>query len=130
MKRLNYSGSRYLFVIIFAFAIISISNSCTEDSEPEPHKKPGNTDIKEPGANEVWIQGSAYSPATITVTSGTTVTWTNKEGIIHTVTSNNELFDSGDIGNNGTYSFKFNAAGTFSYYCKLHPTMTATVVVN
>lgn len=130
MKRITDSGSRYLFVILYVFAIISISNSCTEDTVTDPHEKPGNTDKKEPGVNEVWIQGSAFTPETITVTSGTTITWTNKEGIIHTVTSNNELFDSGDIKNTGTYSFKFNAAGTFSYHCKLHPTMTAKVVVN
>jgi plastocyanin len=72
----------------------------------------------------------AFNPSTITVAAGTTITWTNKDAIAHTVTSDNKLFDSGSIGSNGTYSFTFATAGTFSYHCTVHPTMTASVTVN
>jgi len=87
------------------------------------------TTISAPGINEVWIQGSAFTPATITVSAGTTIKWTNKDGMSHTVTSTTALFDSGTIGNNGTYSHQFNTIGTFPYYCTIHTYMTATVVV-
>lgn len=132
MKRLSDSGIRYFHTILIILAILCTSYSCTKDSIDDKKDPAGgsNPDLKGPGANEVWIQSSAFTPVTITVTSGTTITWTNKDGMLHTVTSNTGLFDSGNISIGGTYSFKFNAAGTFSYHCELHPTMTAKAVVN
>ncbi|OFX38777.1 MAG: hypothetical protein A2X05_04810 [Bacteroidetes bacterium GWE2_41_25] len=109
---------------------MSTSNSCTKDAADDTPGPGGKPNVTVPGANEVWIQGTSFTPETITVIAGTTITWTNKDGIIHTVTSSTELFDSGNIASNGTYSFKFNTAGSFPYFCKVHPTMTAKVVVN
>ena len=91
---------------------------------------PGTPGTGGPGVNEVFIQGMAFDPSTITVAANTTITWTNKDAVAHTVTSTSALFDSGSIGTNGTYSHTFATAGTFSYYCKVHPTMTASVTVN
>jgi len=82
-----------------------------------------------PGLNEVFIQSMAFSPGTITVTANTIVTWTNKDGVTHTVTSNTGLFDSGTIGANKTYSHMFATAGSYPYHCTVHPSMTATVTV-
>ena len=65
-----------------------------------------------PGLNEVFIQGMAFNPSTITVAAGTTITWTNKDGFAHTVTSDTNLFNSGNIGSNGTFSFTFATAGS------------------
>lgn len=80
--------------------------------------------------NAVYIQNMAFNPATITVPAGTTITWTNKDGMAHTVTSDTAIFDSGSIASNGTYSRTFPTAGTFPYHCSIHPSMTATVIVN
>lgn len=82
-----------------------------------------------PAADEVWIQNNAFGPASITVAVNTTVTWTNKDAFIHTVTSNTGLFDSGNFGNGGTYSRQFTTAGTFPYHCSIHLSMTGTVIV-
>lgn len=87
-----------------------------------------------PGANEVFIQGMAFSPANRTISVGTSIKWTDKESITHTITSGvpgapSGLFDSGNIGSNGTFSFTFNQAGTFKYYCKIHSSMTGTITV-
>jgi plastocyanin len=117
MKKLVGSKSRLLIGTGILLAIFSITNSCKKSSDV-------------PGANEVFIQGNAFNPKTITVTAGTTITWTNKDGIAHTVTSTSALFDSGSISANGTYSRTFSTAGTFPYICTVHPTMTATVKVN
>lgn len=125
-KLIDFKG-RYLIAVIFLLAIFSISNSCNKDSTYDTGVNPK---VPGPGTNEVWIQGSAFNPETITVTAGTTITWTNKDGIIHTVTGNTGLFDSGNIGNSGTYSLKFTSAGTFQYYCRVHPAMTGKVAVN
>jgi len=77
------------------------------------------------------MQGMAFTPSTITVSAGTTITWTNNDGVVHNVTSNTSgLFSSGSISPNGTYSHLFSTAGTFSYKCTIHPSMTGSVVVN
>jgi plastocyanin len=97
--------------------MLTLSGSCSKNSTV-------------PGINEVFIQGMAFSPSNITVTSGTTITWTNKDAVAHTVTSTSGLFDSGSINTNGTYSHMFSTVGTFPYICTIHPLMTASVIVN
>lgn len=87
------------------------------------------TTISTQSGNEVTIQGMAFSPQTLTVPVNTTVKWTNNDGISHTVTSDTALFDSGTISSGDTYSFKFTSTGTFNYHCKIHPGMTATIIV-
>jgi len=82
-----------------------------------------------PGANEVWLQNTAFNPASITVSVNTTIKWTNKDGFAHTVTSNSSLFDSGTINSGGTYSHQFTSAGTYAYHCTFHASMTGTVIV-
>jgi plastocyanin len=86
--------------------------------------------IDSPGVNEVWIQNFGFNPVTITVAAGTTITWTNKDNVAHTVTSTTGIFDSGSFGTNGTYVHTFSTAGNFPYYCTIHPYMTGTVIVN
>jgi plastocyanin len=80
-------------------------------------------------ANAVAIANFAFSPTTLTVKAGTTVTWTNSDSATHTVTSDNGVFDSGSMANGKTYSFTFNQTGTFPYHCTFHPSMKATVIV-
>jgi plastocyanin len=79
--------------------------------------------------NSVNIQGFAFSPQTLTVAKGTTVTWTNKDSTTHTVTSDDGVWDSGNFANGKTFSYTFNQTGTFPYHCSIHPSMTAKVVV-
>jgi plastocyanin len=77
--------------------------------------------------NSVTILNFAYDPATITVSKGTTITWTNKDPTAHTVTGTG--FDSGSIAPEGVYTHTFNETGTFPYGCTFHPNMHGTVVV-
>jgi len=117
MKKSNSHRTRFMAVTLLLLSFLSLTNSCKKTSDV-------------PGANEVFIQGMAFTPSTINVTAGTTITWTNNDGVAHTVTSNTGLFDSGTINPNGTYSHLFSTAGTFPYKCTIHPSMTASVVVN
>jgi plastocyanin len=82
-----------------------------------------------PGANEVFIESFAFNPSTITVSVNTTITWTNKDAVAHTVTSDSPSFDSNNINTNQTYTHQFTVAGTYPYHCSLHPTMLAKVIV-
>ena len=75
----------------------------------------------------------AFSPATLTIKAGTTVTWKNNTTVSHTATSDDgKSFDSGTsnpIAPGGTFSFTFTTAGTFPYHCAIHPFMKATIIV-
>jgi plastocyanin len=71
-----------------------------------------------------------FTPATITVTAGTTVTWKNNDNMTHTVTANDDSYDSGNIGSGSSFSKTFSIAGTYPYHCSIHPSMTGKVVVN
>ena len=71
-----------------------------------------------------------YSPATFQAYVGQTVTWVNRDTTAHTVTSKDNLFDSGIMAIGARYEFTFTQAGTFQYYCTLHPKMIAEVIVS
>jgi plastocyanin len=87
----------------------------------------GNTPVQNAS---VSIQNFAYSPATVHVKVGGTVTWTNKDATPHTVTDLNGSFDSGSVAVDETYKMTFSTAGTYTYHCTLHSMMpNATVVV-
>jgi plastocyanin len=77
----------------------------------------------------VTIESFAFSPKTITVAIGTTITWTNQDTTAHTVTSRNGVFDSGKMSQGDTFSYTFNEKGDFEYYCTFHPDMTGSVIV-
>jgi len=135
MKSLIGSKSRAIVGVTLLFGLLTISNSCSKSSTyntPTANNtgnNTGSTGGTVPGANEVWIQNMAFNPSTISVTAGTTITFTNKDAIGHTVTSDSGLFDSGTVAANGTYQYTFSTAGTFAYHCKIHPGMTASVSV-
>ena len=76
----------------------------------------------------VAISGFRFTPRTITVNVGDTVTWTNRDGQIHTATAGT-AWDTGDLANGESTSIAMDRAGTFDYICAVHPTMTGTVVV-
>jgi plastocyanin len=132
MKKILNSGSRFSITIGLLIAIITISASCSKSSMANmtgtggTGGNPGTVQ----GANDVFIQGMAFSPSTITVTAGTAVTWTNKDAVTHNITSNAPLFSSGGMVQGATYSFTFATAGTYSYTCTIHPSMTGKVIVN
>jgi len=132
MKKLTGYKSRVMISTAFLFAVLNILNSCSKSTDnTTPDSSP---DTKgSPGVTEVSIQDMLFSPASISVTAGTTIKWTNKDGVPHTVTSNAgsaEIFNSGSLTNGATFTWKFNTAGTFNYHCALHAGMNATVVVN
>jgi plastocyanin len=77
----------------------------------------------------VAVQGMRFGSGTLTVTPGTTVEWVMRDQMPHTVTADSGAFDSGTLSAGGTFSHTFDEPGTHTYYCKLHPNMRGTVVV-
>ena len=96
----------------------------------------GNSVTISPGSS-VPSNGKFFVPAILTVSKGTTVTWTNGDSTLHTVTSGSPEsgnsgteFDSSYLAAGKTFQHLFSTAGTFDYYCTLHPYMKGKVVVN
>jgi plastocyanin len=84
-----------------------------------------------PASVEVKIDNFSFSPATLTVPAGTTVRWTNRDDIPHTVVSTDDpkAFKSKVLDTDEKFSFTFSKAGTYPYFCSVHPKMTGTVIV-
>jgi plastocyanin len=114
---------RRVFLLPLAIvALLVLAASCGPASSPPPA----------PGPNEVNIYNYAFSPSTLTVAAGTTVTWKNYDSVAHTVesVSGAPSFLSGDLADGATYSVTFSTPGTYKYICSIHITMSGTVVVN
>ena len=101
--------------VVLVLTVVAISG-CTSQTQ--------NT------ANTVNIQNMAFSPSTLNVKVGTTVTWVNKDSTAHDVVSDTGLFNSGNLNNGQSYSYTFNQTGSFPYHCGIHPSMTGTIVVS
>lgn len=94
-----------------------------DPGDPAPPPPPA------PVAGDVSIVDRNYSPTTIEIAAGGSVTWANNDSEEHTVTANDSSWDSGVFDTGGTYSRTFQTAGSFGYFCLIHPDMTGTVVV-
>jgi plastocyanin len=78
---------------------------------------------------EVKIDNFSFAPQTLTVAVGATVTWVNRDDIPHTVVSTDGVFKSKVRDTDEKFSYTFAKAGTYSYFCSVHPKMTGKVVV-
>jgi plastocyanin len=77
----------------------------------------------------VTIDNFSFGPATLTVSAGATVTWTNRDDIPHTVVSTEGAFKSKAVDTDEKFSYTFAKPGTYAYFCSIHPKMTGKVVV-
>ena len=84
---------------------------------------------QKPDTIEVKIDNFSFGPGTRTVPVGTTVTWANRDDIPHTVVSTDGAFKSKVLDTDEKFSFTFSKAGTYPYFCSIHPKMTGKVVV-
>jgi plastocyanin len=80
---------------------------------------------------EVKIDNFSFGPVTLTVPAGATVRWTNRDDIPHTVVSTDDpkAFKSKVLDTDEKFSFTFGKAGTYPYFCSIHPKMTGKVIV-
>ncbi len=81
------------------------------------------------GATQVDIRGFAFAPATVTVAVGGTVSWVNGDTASHTVVFDDGSPSSGTLATGQAFKRTFDTAGTFTYHCSIHPSMTGTVIV-
>ncbi len=108
-----------LIALLIALVVGSLSTMACGSS-----KKSTTT----PGTASVTIKDFEFTPATVTIKVGDTVTWTNNGPSTHTVTADDGSFASGNLLGD-TFSHTFQTAGTFTYHCSLNRFMTGTVIV-
>jgi plastocyanin len=95
--------------------------------------KPGESSTNSSNQTSEWtvfVRDYYFDPADVGVEPRSNVTWTNKGNEPHTVTADNGLFDSGVLYPGDSYTVWFGGAGTVTYHCDLHPSMTGSVVVS
>lgn len=126
MKNSTIFSGRPVTILLVLFTLLSFSNGCSKDDPDETTTTNGTSG----NPNEILMQGSSFSPASITIQAGTKITWRNKDGMTHTVTSDSGVFDSGNIPANGSYSYTFATPGSYPYHCNIHTGMTGVVTVN
>lgn len=111
------SRTKYLGIIaltLLTLAIASRQPSFAADNPPVAIK----------------IDNFSFSPQTITVPAGTQITWTNQDDIPHTVVSDDKTtFKSRALDTDEKFSFTFTKPGSYTYFCSIHPKMTAKVIV-
>jgi plastocyanin len=109
-----------------AAALLAVAVGCGSSSESP------STSAAGAGPNAVTIQNFAFSPATMSVKAGTTVTWANQDATTHTATADPggpASFDTGNITQGSSKSFTFQTAGSYPYHCSIHTYMKATITV-
>jgi len=84
---------------------------------------------QKPETTEVKIDNFSFGPGTLTVPVGTTVTWTNRDDIPHTVVSTEGAFKSKVLDTDEKFAYTFSKVGTYPYFCSIHPKMTGKVIV-
>ena len=86
-------------------------------------------DATKKDANEITIDNFTFTPPELTVAVGTTVKWVNHDDIPHLVVDKNRAFRSKALDTDDSFSYTFTSAGTFDYFCGLHPHMVGKVIV-
>jgi plastocyanin len=80
--------------------------------------------------HEVVVDNFSFAPAMAAVPAGSTITWTNRDDVPHNIVSTEQKFKSPVLDTDERFSHKFDAPGTYKYYCSIHPKMTGQVVVS
>ena len=123
MKR----STRVLAGATIAFVILGVWGCKSDSSSPY-----GTTTApSSPSPNTVVMGSGSFSPASITVTRGTTITWRNDDGVAHTSTSDSTGWDTGNTSPGASKTTTFNTPGTFRYHCTYHRAMgmVGTIIV-
>jgi len=81
------------------------------------------------GNVNVSVADFSFTPSSLTITSGSTVTWKNDGNVTHTATADGAEFDSGNLASGASFSHTFSTKGTFTYHCAIHASMTGTITV-
>ena len=111
----------YCYVGLIAVLLMCVSVGVRAADPPADDKPSAEAAVK--------IDNFSLSPATITINAGTTVRWSNRDDIPHTVVSDDKSFKSKVLDTDEQFSYTFTKPGTYKYFCSIHPKMTGSVIV-
>lgn len=119
----------FMFSVLVTIALLAAAcgTAATPAASPTTTQAPSNP--ASGGTQEVKIANFAFDPASLTISVGTTVKWTNEDSAQHTATADDGSFDSGQLRKGQSFTFTFTKEGTFTYICVNHANMKATIIV-
>jgi plastocyanin len=117
--------SRAVSALLGLVIVLALAGCAAPSTGGSPQGSGGGT----AGNNAIAIKNFSFEPAGLEVKAGTAVTWTNQDSTDHTVTADDNSFNSQAIAPGATFSFTFQKAGTYKYHCSIHPSMVGQVVV-
>lgn len=142
---------KYLLLMIVALVVAPLLVAgCTSTSNPSPSPSSATMNVTttsatssaspiartsttspsaSPGAQVVTIPGFSFQPSTLTIQTGTSVTWRNDASVAHQIVSNTGAFSSSVLNPGDSYTHQFSQPGTYAYHCGIHPFMTGTITV-
>ena len=129
----------WMLVLVVALVAVPVLVACGSAANASSGSggggtTPASTPSSSAGGTSVAIANYAFTPQTLTVKAGTTVTWTNKDSVPHNVVSANDMstsatttsaFASGNFNQGQTFTFTFSKPGTYYYECSIHASMPA-----
>ena len=118
---------RSLLFVILAILVICLG-ACSSGGQDGADEVIDDT-VNDTSQAEVNISGFKFDPKELSVTAGTTVTWTNLDAAPHSSTADNGEWDSGALRKNDSFSFTFDTPGTYTYHCDYYVSMTGTITV-
>jgi plastocyanin len=110
---------RRLTIVAAVVALGAIDGTSARAGQANPPQKPVT----------IEIDNFRFGVVSLEIAAGTTVTWTNRDDVPHTVVSTTKAFRSAPLDTGESFSYTFRTAGTFEYYCSIHPRMTGKIVV-
>ncbi len=118
---------------LLGFGLVACGGDTTSSADGQEAEPASNAEARDPG-NAVTIKGFVFKPGSIEVQTGTEVTWTNEDQILHTVAAGTPPNPAGSFGGEladrgAVYRFTFDDPGTYPYFCERHNSMTGTVIV-
>lgn len=120
---------KHLFVTFLILAVILLASCSNSSSGTTAASSALQTASQSNGQSAaISIENFSFTPATLTISTGTTVIWTNNDSADHNIIS--DAFNSPMMSTGQTYEFKFDNAGTYNYSCGVHPSMKGVIIVN
>lgn len=125
--KMNNRGLSVVLLIVIILAVAGGIFLLVRQTQQKTAGGGGNETIT---GNNVEIKDSTFSPGTLTISAGDTITWTNTGSALHRIVSDtgSEL-NSSILSNGGIYSHTFSTTGSFAYHCAIHTYMKGTIIV-
>jgi plastocyanin len=121
-------------ILVIAIVASGCSSTTTTNTTANPAPAPVNTTTptpapvnQNPQTYTINIQNNTFNPSSLQISVGDTVKWVNLDSVQHE--PKGRIFDSGPLGQNGTFEYTFNSAGNYVYQCAIHPSMLGTIKV-